>query len=390
MALWLAMVWVATGIQRWAATGTSSWGWDHLVHPGLGGTIGRIRWDADRYLSIAEVGYRRSQGDEAAFPGYALLIRALHGPLGGYGSAAAAITLACGLASVLLWWRWMEVRRFTPGERCTGLALFVTFPAMFLSYGIGYSDVLLLVLVLLALLLAESRHPVAAGLVAGLATLTRPNALALIPALAVVVLEVEGVLTVPSRGRGWRAPIHGLSVDRARLRLRHLGPLLSVTGIGAYVAWNWQRTGDPLYFWHLQHDYGHRSLTDPLTWLKANLVRSGNVFLAPLDPVHEALSFAVVVGSVLALPAVGRRIGWGYAVLVLGLATISWGFAPAFAPAARHLLPGAPFVLAAMVPWLTRHRRALAATLVVFVAWQVVLIWGFSRPGDLIINQASW
>jgi hypothetical protein len=104
------------------------------------------------------------------------------------------------------------------------LALFPT--ALFLQA--VYSESLYLLLSLSAFLLAERRRFLAAGAVCGLALLTRPIAVALLPALALLA---------------WRSP-------NARRNLARLGvaPLI----FAVYPLLLWIQRGDPLEFLHAQ------------------------------------------------------------------------------------------------------------------------------------------
>ena len=385
---WLAVVWLIGDLQRAAA---SHWGTGPAWTPGsllpfdlLAGT-GRIRFDGYRYLEIARTGYPSGQGYEAVFPGYPLLIRLLHGVGGGYSQAAVGITLASGLASACLFWHWMGRKGLALAERRLALALFLLFPYGFVRYGVPYSDALLVALVLGAVVLVEHDRPVLAGLVGALATFTRPNALPLIPALVVMVLESRGALTFPTV-----RPLRGMRFHRGLLRFRDAGVLLAFGGLLAYSAWVRDRSGDPLYFWHVQREWGHRPFTDPFNWLKANLIRNENVFVEPLDGVNELLSFGIIAWAVAALTRLGRRFGWGYAVLTLGMVVTTWVTAVVFAPSGRYLLPAVPFLIALAAPWMVRHRLWTIVAVVASVVWLVVLTAAFAGDGVSWINQAAW
>ena len=359
---WSATLWVVGSIQqfaggRWGISGT--WSPRSLFHLHLLSDTGRIRFDADRYLEIAESGYRYGHGYEAVFPGYSLLVRALHGPLGSYERAGVAVTLASGLVAVCLFWHWMGRKGLPRAQRNLGLALFLLYPYGFMLFGVPYSDGLLVALVLGALVLAEHDRPWLAALVGAAATFTRPNSLPLVAALLVMSLESTGTLTLAAGQPVWR-----MRLDRTRLRGRHLSAAVALLGVGAFAIWMRDRTGDALYFWSVQESWGHRPITDPFNWLKANLVRNGNIFLEPLDHLNEAITFGIIVAAVVALPRLGRRFGWAYPVLTLGLLVTTWVQAPVFAPSGRYLLPAIPFLIALASGWLMKHRVVAAAVLV--------------------------
>jgi hypothetical protein len=143
------------------------------------------RWDSDWYIQIAQHGYVWPSSRPAFFPLYPLLTAGLARVVGGHTILAGVIVslVACAGAFVLL-------------ERLAGLKLgdaaarrAVLFLAVFpttVFLGAVYSESLFLVLSLAAFLLAERGRFAAAGVAGGLAALTRPVGLALVPALAVL------------------------------------------------------------------------------------------------------------------------------------------------------------------------------------------------------------
>jgi hypothetical protein len=144
------------------------------------------RWDSVWFLRIAEHGYNAASGAASAFyplyPGtVAVLGRAFFGH---YVLAGIVISLAAAFASFLLLHRIAEERLGADGARRAVLYLAVFPFALFLQA--VYSESLYLLLTLAAFVLAERRHFVLAGGAAGLALLTRPTGVALLPALAVL------------------------------------------------------------------------------------------------------------------------------------------------------------------------------------------------------------
>ncbi|MFN8019111.1 MAG: hypothetical protein U0P45_13450 [Acidimicrobiales bacterium] len=419
---WAGALWAISALQQlaWSRAHGAPWHATDLLWPHPFGTTGRIRFDADRFVALARRGYRPADHDQAVFPLYPLAIRWLAAATGADEAVAAVrISLASGLAVALLWWRWMQVKGIDGLTRMAGLLVLLAYPWAFVLYGVAYSDGLALALVLAAVLLVEARHPVLAALVAVLVAAARPPGVLLVPALVLLALEVDGAFVLrpatggpagtagtagaasadgPSGrtgalGRWWRgatAPLRQGHVVRERLRWPQAAPLAGLIGLAAFAGWNWRRVGSPLAFASAQRYFGHRALTDPLLWVKADLVRNGNVFVTRLDPLHQALSLAVVVLVVATVPAVGRRFGWGYALLAALSAVVAWASTVLFAAAGRYLLPVVPFALAAVLPWLCRRPWRLVVVLVAFVAWQVALVWGFSGPLVPIINQAAW
>ncbi|MEP6908859.1 MAG: mannosyltransferase family protein [Actinomycetota bacterium] len=144
------------------------------------------RWDSIFYLRIAEHGYEHlSRSATAFFPLYPATI-AILGRIffGHYLLAGIVISIAAGLVAFVLLYRIAEARLGAEGARRTALYLAV-FP-MALFFQAVYSESLYLLLTLAAFWFAEQKRFLPAGIVTGLALLTRPVAVALLPALALM------------------------------------------------------------------------------------------------------------------------------------------------------------------------------------------------------------
>jgi hypothetical protein len=117
--------------------------------------------------------------------------------------------------------------------------VFCLFPGS-VVFSMLYSEGLLLPLAAGCILALERRRWVLAGVLAGLATATEPDALALVP-----VCTVAAVIA-------WR---------RTGTRRALVAPALSLTGIAAFAAYLWAHTGTPLANYYAQH-YGWGEKTD--------------------------------------------------------------------------------------------------------------------------------
>ncbi|HEY7019404.1 MAG TPA: mannosyltransferase family protein [Gaiellaceae bacterium] len=199
------------------------------------------RWDSVWFLRIAEHGYDSASGAAAAFyPLYPATVAVLGRVLfGHYVLAGILISLAAALAAFLLFYRIAEERLGADGARRAVLYL-ALFPFTFFLQAV-YSESLYLLLTLAAFVLAERRQFLAAGAVTGLALLTRPTAVALLPALALLA---------------WR--------ERDRLRALAslaVAPLL----FAIYPIYLWRAEGDPWEFLHAQRLWSrHLSPAGPL------------------------------------------------------------------------------------------------------------------------------
>jgi hypothetical protein len=186
------------------------------------------RWDSVFFLRIAEHGYEHlARSATAFFPLYPAAVGLLGRLLfGHYVLAGILVSLAAGLGSFVLLYRLAEGRLGAEGARRTVLYLALFPMALFLQA--VYSESLYLMLSVAAFLLAERRRFLAAGVTCGLALLTRPVAIALLPALALMA---------------WRSPD-----DRRNLARLAVAPAM----FAAYPLLLWIQRGDPLEFLHAQ------------------------------------------------------------------------------------------------------------------------------------------
>jgi hypothetical protein len=205
--------------------------WDSpLIHDLGSFTDVWARWDSVFFVRIAEHGYDHSSA--AFYPLYPGLVAALGRVFGGhYVLAGIVISLAAALGAFMLLQR-LAVGRLGEGGAGRAVVYLAIFPmALFLQA--VYSESLYLVLVLAAFVAAERGNFWAAGVLTGLAILTRVTGVALLPALAFLA---------------WRQ----------RNRLRALAGLsLAVPVAAIYPLVLWQQVDDPWAFWGAQ-DLWHR------------------------------------------------------------------------------------------------------------------------------------
>jgi Gpi18-like mannosyltransferase len=203
------------------------------------------RWDAPHYLDLARMGYV-SEGVEARwivfFPLYPWLVRTAALVLRDELLAAFFVSGVASVAAGLLLYR---LARLDDGEPVARAAVFylLVFPTAYFLH-IGYTESLFLALALGAFLAARGRVWWAAGLLAGLAALSRANGLLLAPALAFEAWE-----EYREAGR--------------RLRAGWLWLLLVGAGFGLYLFINWWVLRDAVAFLHTQDEFWYKSLTWP-------------------------------------------------------------------------------------------------------------------------------
>ena len=204
------------------------------------------RWDAPHYLDLARAGYV-SEGLEARwivfYPLYPWLVRAASFVLR---DEVAAAFLVSGVASVAAALLLQRLARLDESEEVARGSVFfmLVFPTAYFLH-IGYTESLFLALALGSFVAARARCWWAAGLLGGLAALTRVNGLLLLPALA---FEARAEYVESGRGRasvGW------------------LWLALVPAGFGVYLLINWWVFGDPRAFLNAQDEFWYKSLTWP-------------------------------------------------------------------------------------------------------------------------------
>jgi hypothetical protein len=159
--------------------------------------------------------------------------------------AGLLISTAGGLVATVLvhrladgWWGRETARR--------AAILFVVFPGS-VVFSMVYSEGLLLPLAAGCLYALERRRWVLAGVLAGIGTAVQPTGLMLAP-----VCLLSALLELRRCGFKLRAA-----------RRSFLAPLLSLTGLGAFTAFLWAWTGNPLATYLAQH-HGWSETTTPL------------------------------------------------------------------------------------------------------------------------------
>lgn len=275
-------------------------------------------WDGAWYMQVADQGYPAvlpqlptglvAQNNTAFFPLYPLTVRAVG--LLGFSTRISGLLVAgiAGLATVLL--LWLLLRRVWDAEAADrGVALFCFFPgAMVLS--MTYSEPLMLALVLGCLLALHSRRWLLAGVLAGLCTACRPNALALVLACA-----WAAAVAIKQR-REWRSLV---------------APLLAPTGFIAFQGFVWARTGAIDSWWRTQNQGWGEKLSASAAWdrIEATIrqpLQDVNLTLAAVGTLVIAVLLVFLWKAKLPGPAVAYALG----IVVLALLSHTLGARPRF------------------------------------------------------------
>ncbi|QKW47465.1 hypothetical protein HUT09_19500 [Streptomyces microflavus] len=253
------------------------------------------RWDANHYLHIARDGYFPADAGpwvsgwdnrEAFFPGFPLLLRAVHTVVPSWTGAGLLISFVAGAVAVLALAR--IARSYVPEDvdgRRTVLFFLLSPCAVFLA--VGYTEALFLAFALPAWLAAQRRHWALACTLTALATTVRVSGLFLAAAIA-VLFALSARSQQAWRSVGW-------------LALPALPPAV-------YSWYLHNRTGDWMAWKHAQERGWYREFHAPWeAW--------ANTWNAAFDGVHttgyaamfQAELAAMLVGVALVAVLVRRR-----------------------------------------------------------------------------------
>ena len=313
-----------------------------------------LKWDAQYYLAIAESGYFDAplatdvpvhQRTLAFFPGFPLLVRALHTVTGLEFAAAAALVNA--VAGVAMTAGAMAIAQRTGAGRRgqVGVGVLVSAAPMSITFSMPYTEALFGALAFWAIVaLMDRRWGWAAGLIL-LLGFTRLTAVALIGVFGLVVLLRE-------------------RHDRRAWLCLALTPW-SLVGYVAWASWHSREVGG--YFgvqamgWHSGFDFGVAT------------VRWAWEVLTTGTEVGYLLSLGVMVAAVVSLVAAWGRVPpevWWFAAAILATVLLSDGIMHS---RPRLLLPAVILLL----PWVVRgvEKLPLAVTLTAATGWVLFGAW---------------
>ncbi|MFH2118137.1 MAG: hypothetical protein ABII10_00145 [Candidatus Paceibacterota bacterium] len=193
-------------------------------------------FDGVHYLIIAQQGYFGTGLVQAFFPAFPLLLRFLPNLL--VGGLVLNIILTALL--MVVFFKLVKLDHSTKIAHWSIIAL-LFFPTSFFL-GALYTETLFLILVVSSFWLARQKNWLWAGLLAGIASATRITGIFLWPALLIELW--------------WQVKPANLSIF-IKQNLKTIG-LLSLSSIGlfVYMLYLWQVFGDPLYFLHVQQEFG--------------------------------------------------------------------------------------------------------------------------------------
>lgn len=313
---------------------------------GLDDYVGRWdRWDAVLLRRLAEFGYDGDPslppdpGLASLFPGYPLLLRAVHAVVPGWTVAGLLLSLVAGVVVAVSLARLARLDGH-PGEVGARAVLYLFCAPYAVFLVAGYTEVVFLALALPAWIAARQRRWVAAGLLAGAASSVRVTGLFLAVALLVQLATSE-------RRPCWS----GLAL------------LTPFAVVASYVTYLHARTGDWLAWSHAQERGFGRRATWPWEAFRTTL----DAGLSPLQGAEYRFSFFAEIAFVgLGIAVVGwlvARRRWAEAVYV-GLSVAALASSTFFYSVSRASLLWWPLYLGLAV-WAQRRPWVHTAYLVV-------------------------
>jgi Mannosyltransferase (PIG-V) len=265
-------------------------------------------WDSGWYFDIASRGYffsPDSQSSIAFFPLYPLLVRLCAAPFGG--SPAATWIAAIAVSWMAFFCALVALHQLT--ERLVGTreaarrtVLYIAVFPFSIYFTRVYTEGLFLLLTVLSVRAAVDARWLRAGILGGLATITRPNGILIGIPLLIFALTGRPSLRTLSR----------------RLAALSLVPL-ALAGYSAYV---YTLSGNPLGWLDTQRHWGyslsrlpHRHLLSGLSAIEQEGLYA---WFLRYDTAPFDFFYVIVALIFLALvPGIVRRFGWGLGLYVL-------------------------------------------------------------------------
>jgi Gpi18-like mannosyltransferase len=311
-------------------------------------------WDGGWYRAVVTGGYPthafHTQNPLGFFPLYPMVVWVVSQPLLWFTSQnevwaaiiAGVVVSGIGglLATVLVqrlaagWWGEQSGRR--------AAALFCLFPGS-IVFSMVYAEGIMIPLAAGCILALQRRRWLLAGVLAGLATATEPEAIVLI-----LVCAAAAVLEL--RRRGWSDPA-------ARRSL--IAPLLAPVGLVAFGVFLWAWTGTPFASWIAQH-YGWNERSDPLALVHLAIRLAGKISFTHFN--HPTINLNWPVGLIGAVFLLVMLVLLVKAWRTVSIEALIWTFGIALLAVTSEYTPPNPRLLITAFPavivlaYYLRHR----------------------------------
>jgi Mannosyltransferase (PIG-V) len=232
------------------------------------------RWDSYWYLSIARYGYEHSRTRMVYFPLYPLLINVLGWVVSSELIAGVLISLVAFAVGLILLQR--LVRLDFDDEVARATVMLIAFSPMAFFFSAVYTESLFLALSVGAFYCARRERWLLAGVLGGLAALSRNGGAVLILPLAWIYLYGDRDVGLSRWARAGRSGV-ARCMPRNRLEL-NLGALLLIpAGLGLYLAYLGLHYGDALAPFRAE-TFWYRHTTFPLVTVGRGLGEAWNGF----------------------------------------------------------------------------------------------------------------
>jgi hypothetical protein len=290
--IWAAVAYVLSRAAVIAGAGAVSAAQKPRPTSGTGPILDVLNsWDGAWYYEVARHGYPHHipphvtffqlEARAAFFPLFPRVVWVINKVLPG-GDVVAALGLNLVLGAVFVLLVGLMTRRLF-GNKVASRAMVLTalFPGSFvLSF--AYSEAIMLVLVAGCLLFLMQRRWLLAGILAGLATASRPNAIAIVASCV-----VAAIVAIVQR-REWKAL---------------LAPLLAPVGWISFQLFLAHQTGERDAWFRVQGEAWDEGTSFGLTAIKA----IGNASVHPLDSPRNVLTLLCIAAMLFGLWATWKR-----------------------------------------------------------------------------------
>lgn len=207
-------------------------------------------FDGIHYLTIVEKGYVGTGLIQAFFPVYPGLIKfdtffGINPILSGQ-----LLSLAAFFGVLILWEKTVALH-FSKRVATTSRFVLLLFPTSFFFMSL-YTESLFLLLVLTSLYAAQKRQWALAVIMAGIASGTKVVGITLLPALIVEFFFQRKELVAVFL----KNPLDGIKKLKRNEWATLLGIMFSGTGLFLYMLFLQSEFHDPLYFFHVQEEFG--------------------------------------------------------------------------------------------------------------------------------------
>ncbi len=310
-------------------------------------------FDGVHYLTIAEKGYIGTGLIQAFFPLYPyVILHALFLLVGGHLNTLLTgliVSNSFSLALLLLWFSFVK-KHWSAGVAWGSTISLLLFPTSFFL-GALYTESVFLFLVVLAFWAAEQKKWWLAGVVTALASATRIVGIFLVPALVVELLWHH-------RQKGSKSWTQILMEQKNSLAW----VLLGSSGLILYMLYLWYNFHDPLYFLHVQQEFGGGRqetlvLYPQVVWRYIKIFVSFFLSKQPFTWAYFAYAQEFVVGTIgfLALLCSFRWVKPSYVLFALG-AFLLPTLTGTFSSVPRYFLVCVPIYLL-MGEFIHKHRK---------------------------------